>query len=534
MTAQFHILIATDLTDDSIALLQESGDAQLHTVTPTIKAVREGLQEAHAIILRDDVLLDEALLTNAPQLKVIGRPAAGLTGIDLEAATARGIIVMNMPGISAIAAAEHTMTLILALCRRLIDAHNSMRSGYWLMDRRQQAGTQLSSKTLGIIGLGRVGQAVASRALAFGTTVLAYDPYLTEDQVSDNRVTLLGLKELLSRCDIVSIHVPATRETQRMFDAETIALMKPGASLINTSHGGVTDEQAVAEALKNAHLAGVAVDVYAEEPPYSSPLVGLEGVIHTPHIGDNTIEATQDLSMQIARQVLDALRDVDYRNVVNMPFTAGIEYDVIRPYLTLAERIGNLQHVLSRHAVRRVAVEFRGEEIERYRLVKPLTVAILKGLLTSILGDTVSYINAPLLAAERGIQVSQVKGLKVADYTTLVSCQVTLEDGEEIVMSGTLLDHIEPHIMQINHYRMNFVPRGHLLLMGSYDQPGVIGRVGTLLSTNGVNIASWHTGRAQPGGHTLTVLTLDEEIPEPILEELREHEFVRHANAAHL
>ena len=528
----FKIVVATDLTADSIDLLENEPGILLENVAPAIPTVRKALADAHALIARADLPIDRNLLEHAPNLKVIGRPSAGLGGIDLQAATERGIIVMNMPGISAIAAAEHTITLILALSRRLIDAHNNMKAGFWLMDRKQQAGNQIYGKTLGIIGLGRVGRAVAQRALAFGMTVLAYDPYLSEDQLEDSRVFLLGLRELLERSDFVSIHVPATGETADLVDETFISTMKPGAKLVNTAHGSIVDETALTEALKSGHLSGVAVDVFAEEPPYNSPLVGMDGVIHTPHIGDNTIEAMQDVSTHIVGQVLDALRDVDYRNVVNMPFVPGMDFETIRPYLILAERIGTLQHVLARHAIHRIAVELRGEEVDR--LVKPITVALLKGLLTPILGDTVSYINSPLLAAERGIQVTQVKGLKVGDYTNMVSCMVTLEDGEEILMAGTLLDHTEPHIMQINEYRMNFVPHGHLLLMGSHDQPGVIGKVGTLMSTNGVNIASWHTGRAQPGGQTLTVLTLDQPMPQDVLNELLKLDFIRHAHGTQL
>jgi D-3-phosphoglycerate dehydrogenase len=435
---------------------------------------------------------------------------------------------MNTPGTNAIAAGEHALALMLALSRKLVVAHDSLKEGWWLLDRKRQAGTQLHGKTLGVVGLGRVGRIVAQRCLAFGMSVLAYDPYLSEEQVSDERITLVGLKELLGRSDFVSIHVAATRETARLFDAETIAQMKMGARLINTSHGGVLDETAVAQALKDGRLAGAAVDVYAEEPPYNSPLVGLDNVIHTPHIGDNTIEATQDVSIQIVQQVLDALRGSDYRNVVNMPFMPGVDFETSRPYLRLAECIGTLLHTLTRSPVRRVAVEYRGEEVGG--LVKPLTVALLKGLLMPVLGDKVNYINAPVLAAERGMQITQTKGLKTGDYANLVSCQVTLEDGEDIIMSGTLLDHSEPHIVQINQYKMNFVPEGHLLIMGSFDQPGVIGRVGTLMATNNVNIASWQTGRAEPGGHTLTVLTLDQPLPEEVLNQLTELDFVRHAH----
>jgi D-3-phosphoglycerate dehydrogenase / 2-oxoglutarate reductase len=527
MTA-YHILVATDLTEDSLQLLNEAKDITTHIVPPNLPAVRDALVSAHALIAREDVRVDGPLLEHAPHLKVIGRVGAGLGNLDMEAATSRGIIVTNTPGTNAVAAGEHTLALMLALSRRIIAAHNSLKEGYWLLDRKRQAGTQLEGKTIGLIGYGRVGRVVAQRCLAFGMTVLAYDPYITEDQVNDKRVLLVGINELLRRSDFVSLHVAVTSETRGLLTADLIARMKPGARLINTAHGSAWDEDAVAKAVKDGHLAGVAVDVYREEPPYNSPLVGLENVVHTPRIGDNTIEAAQDLSCQIVTQVLDALRGRDYRNVVNMPFMPGAPYEESRPYMRLAECMGAVFHTLSRHPIRRVDVEYRGEEVDG--MVKPLTVALLKGLLAPILGDKVNYINAPVLAAERGIQISQTKGLRTRDYANLVSCQVTLEDGEEIIMAGTLLDHKEPYIVQINEYRMNFVPEGHMLIMGSYDQPGVIGRVGMLMANNSVNIASWQTGRAEPGGQTLTVLTLDEPISDDVLEELRQQDFVRHAH----
>lgn len=525
--SKFEILVATELTETSLSLLNDA-EVNVRVVTPTARHVREGLKTAHALIARDDVPVDASLLEAAPALRVIGRIGANLSGIDVECATSRGIIVMNTPGANAVAAGEHTLALMLALSRRLVTAHNSLRDGYWLLDRKRQAGTQLHGKTLGLIGVGRVGQTVAHRALSFGMTVLAYDPYIGEDQISDSRVLLVGLRELLQKSDFVSIHVPATGETRGMFDEALIRQMKPGARLINTAHGSVVDDEALARAIKDGHLAGAAVDVYREEPPYNSPLIGMDSVIHTPHIGDNTVEATEDVSLLIVRQVLDALRGADYRNVVNLPFVAGLDYESTLPYMALAERIGMLLHTLARSPIRRIAVEYRGTETAG--IIKPLTVALLKGVLAPALGDNVNYINAPIVASERGIQVTQAKGLKVGDYSNIVTCQVTLEDGEQITISGSLLDRREPHIVQINDYRMNFVPRGHLLIMGSYDQPGVIGRVGTLMATNGVNIASWQTGRATPGGHTLTVLTLDEALPEGVLDALLAQEFVRHAH----
>jgi D-3-phosphoglycerate dehydrogenase len=357
--------------------------------------------------------------------------------------------------------------------------------------------------------------------------VLAYDPYIGESQRDDERVQLVSLKELLERSDIVSLHVPPTRETRGLFGEATLRQMKHGARLINTSHGSIVDERALAAVLRDGQVSGAALDVYAEEPPLNSPLMKMEQVLHTPHIGDNTVEAQQDVSMLIVRQVLDALRGDDYRNVVNLPFMPGVDYERIYPHLKVAESLGILQQALAQHPIRRVAVEYRGEEMAG--LVKPLTVALLRGMLAPVLGEKVNYINAPVLAQERGIVVTQAKGLKTGDYTNLVSCEVTWEGGATVVMAGTLLDRREPHIVQMDQYRMNFVPQGNLLFMGSYDKPGVIGRVGTFMAENNVNIASWQTGRAEPGGNTLTVMSLDEPVSEALIEQLRQQDFVRHA-----
>lgn len=524
----YNIVVATDLTEQSLSVLRQAADVRLSLVSPGVQNLREALQDAHVLIARDDVVIDRALLEYAPLIRVIARMSTGLSGVDIETASKRGIIVMNTPGVNSIAAGEHTIGLMLALSRRLPSAHSSLKSGYWLLDRKQQAGVQLYRKTIGIIGLGRVGSIVAERCFAFGMMVLAYDPYLRESDLPDERIQLVGLKELLSRSDYVSLHVPATAETRELINPGTITQMKQGAYIINTSHGSVVDEAALAMALKEGHLAGAALDVFAEEPPYNSPLVGLESVVHTPRIGDNTVEAVDNLSSQVVQQVLDALRDKDYRNVVNMPLRPGMDYDQVRPYMQLAEYIGVLLYALSRTTVHRVAVEVRGDDLEG--LIKPITVGILKGMISPGMGDRVSTINAPILADEFGWYITQTKGLQTASYSNVVTCQVTLGNEEDITITGTLLDRQEPHIVQINQYRMNFVPGGHMLMIGSYDKPGVIGRLGMLLADHGVNIASWHTGRAEKGGNTLTVLTLDEAIPDDVYVELSDLDFIRHAH----
>jgi D-3-phosphoglycerate dehydrogenase len=522
---KYTILIATTLTDEALAFLRDAKDVELIQCDADAKLVASQIAQADALIIRDDVEVDAKLLDAASRLKVIGRAGVGLAGIDVEAATAGGVIVMNTPGANSIAAGEYTFALMLALCRNMIPAHNDLTKGDW--SRNGHLGVELYGKTLGLIGLGRVGRRVAERAVAFGMQVLAYDPYVAETQVNDLRVKLIGLDEVLSESDVISLHCAVTPETYHIIDAETLDQCKQGVYIINAAHGSMIDEHALATALQSGRVAAAAVDVFMQEPPQNSPLIGLPNVVHTPHMGDATLEAQRDLSSQIVKQVYDALRGVDYRNAVNMPFMPGRDFEAMAPYLRLAERIGALQHYLARGRIRRVAVEYKGDELTG--LVKPLTVALLKGMLNPVLGDSVNYINAPLVAMERGIHVTQTKGLDVVDYTNLVSCQVHWEGGGELVISGALFNRTEPRIVQIDTYPIDVVPEGVMLVFGSYDVPGVIGKVGTIMSEHGINIANWRTGRAQRGGNTLTVLTLDQALPESLLEEFRKQEFTRHA-----
>lgn len=527
MSKPYRIYVTTDLTDFSLQLLEDADDIEIVHTSPRTKFVREHIRTANAIIARDDVELSREIIELGENLQVIGRVGAGLEGIDIDAATERGILVTHTPGSTAVAAAELTLLLMLALSRKLTTMHNNIKEGWWLLDRKRQLGTQLYGKTLGLIGLGRVARSVAKRANAFGMNIIAYDPYVTDEQAEDLRINLVTFNELLATSDYISLHVPTTEQTEHLFNAERIAQTKQGVKVINIAGGKIWDESAVADAIKSGHVSAVAVDAFEQDPPYNSPLIGLDNVIHTPHIVDNTVEATQDISIQIVQQVLDALRGDDYRNVINLPLVPGMNFDELRPHLTLGECVGKIQHALARSPIRSVAVETRGEDM--HGMVKPMTVAILKGILTPVLSQTVSYVNAPVLAAERGIQVTQTKGLRAANYTNLMSCQVIWEDGTEITISGTLLDYHEPHIVQIDKYPINFVPKGRLLVMGSHDKPGVIGHVGTLLAESHINIASWYTGRAAPGGHTLTVLGLDNPINDEVMGQLRKIEFVRHA-----
>lgn len=514
-----NVLLATPLPATGMAELESADDLNLIIANGKLA---EHLPQADALIVNEDFSVDAELIAKGSKLKLIGRVGASLMGVDLDEATRRGIIVMNTPGVDAITVAEYTLGMMLALVRNLVQAHHELQAGNF--DYTAREGSQLFGKTLGIIGLGHVGRELAFRAIALGMNVLAVDPYVSESQVSDLRLKLIGLDELLAAADIVTLHTSVVPTTHQMINAEKIGLMRPGSLLINVKDCQLVDEQALLDALNSGHIGGAALDTYED----GSPLLGHPKVLMTQRMRHNTYEAQRDLSALIARQVIDALRGSDYRNAVNMPFMPGREYEAIRPKLELAEKIGHLLHYLGHQApIQRVAIELSGASMEG--LIKPLTVGVLRGLLRPRLGEQVNYINAPVLAAQRDIFVTQAKGLEVANYVNLLSCQVTWVDGGELVVAGSLFDDTEPRIIQVDRYRTDFSPEQTLLILGSYDVPGVIGKVGTFMATEHINIAGWRTSRREKGGHTLSIISIDTSLSDRQLDELRAHDFVRHA-----
>lgn len=520
----YRVIVATTLSEAGLDLLRGEIGGLAKIILPEQLKDKSTLETADALIIRDETKIDKAILDLAPNLKVIGRAGAGIADIDVDTATHRGIMVMNTPGINAISVAEYTFAMLLGLARHVVQAHSTLAQGTW--NRDGFVGNELYKKAIGIIGLGRVGIEVAQRAAAFGMNILGFDPYVNETELNGLPIKLVGLEELLSTVDVITVHSSLTTETENMLNAETLALIKRGVWLINTANGKIIDENALLQQLNSGRIAGAAIDVFASEPSIDSPLIHHDKVLHTPHLGGNTHEAQHDLGILIVRQVLDALHGHDYRNVVNMPFEDDLSFAEIAPYMKLAEKIGILQHHLARHEIQRITIEFKGEEFQT--LIKPMTVGLLYGLLKPIFGDAINYINAPLLAHERNIFVTQAKNINRTHYGNLLSCQAQWSDGE-LVIGGALFNHTDPHIVEIDQYHTNFQPDGVLLIIGSFDIPGVIGHVGLLLAENNINIANWRTGRAERGGHTLSVVSLDEPLSSELIETLRTQEYIRHA-----
>jgi D-3-phosphoglycerate dehydrogenase len=527
----YHILITDDLSPQALERLEAAGDADFEVVRrPSPAELREIVPSHDAIIIRSSVQVDADLLAAASQLKVIGRAGMGLDNVDIDAASLRGVIVMNTPGANTVATAEHAVALLLALCRHVPQADVSMRGGEWA--RSQFTGVQLYRKTLGIVGLGRIGAQVARRTQAFGMRVVAFDPYISDDVARELKVTLVDLDELLARSDFITLHTALTPETQGIINAMTIARTKPGVRLVNCARGGLIDDVALVDALHSGHIAGAALDVFADEPlPSDSPLRDLPNVVLTPHIAASTIEAQRDVGTQIVDQVLAALRGEDFRNAVNMPVVDAGVFRVLKPYLRLAEKLGSLQMQLAEGRIKRVEVEFQGEEVSSH--VKPLTVALLKGLLDPITDTPVNYISAPHLAMQRGISVSETRGLPTPIYANLLSCLVLWDEGERLV-SGSLLGHEFPRVVQIDTFRIDAQPEGIVLVVESIDVPGVIGRVGTLLGARGINIAEWRLGRIALGGEALAFINLDSLAPQDVLAELVQLEGVNRVRQVEL
>ncbi|HSM58993.1 MAG TPA: phosphoglycerate dehydrogenase [Candidatus Sulfomarinibacteraceae bacterium] len=512
----YRILISDKLGQAGLDRLDEVEDASYDMKTDLSKdELLAMIPEYDALIVRSGTKVDKDVLEAGERLKVVGRAGIGVDNIDIREATMRGIIVMNTPTANSVATAEQTMALMLALSRHTAEAHASLKAGEWR--RSEFVGVELNGKTLGIIGFGRIGRLVTQRAQAFGMEIVAFDPYVSEEVARELNVLLVDLDDLLTQSDYITLHTAATPETEKMINAETIAQMKPGVRIVNAARGKLIDEQALAEGLKNGKIAAAAVDVYSSEPPLENPLLDLPNVLHTPHLGASTIEAQHAVATQIVDQVLDALRGKDVRHALNLPFPAGPSFASTRPYMELAEKMGHLQAALASAPITRVEVEVRGEAVDD--LVRPVAAALLKGLLERGLSLPVNFINAPLLAEEQDIAVSQSSGVSDANYPNLISCLVHWSDGES-VLSGTLFGGNKPRIVQLGDYQLDANPEGVVLIMQNRDVPGVIGQVGTILAAYDVNIGEWRMGRDAPGSEALSFINLDSQPPEAVLQAL--------------
>jgi D-3-phosphoglycerate dehydrogenase len=515
----YKVIIPDDLSQAGLDLLRSHPNVSVELAKKMPReALLSKIADYDALIVRSETKVDAEMIDAGKKLRVIGRAGIGVDTIDVDAATRRGIIVMNTPQANTIATCEHTLAMMLALARHIPQSDASVRRVEWT--RSKFMGVQLSGKTLGVIGFGRIGREVARRAQAFGMEIVAYDPYVSEESARAAKVQLAELEALLAQADFVTLHSSLTQGSRGILDAERIAKMKRGAFVVNVARGALIDPDALYEALKNGHLGGAAIDVFEEEPPGDLPLFKLPNVVVTPHLGASTSEAQRDVSIQMAEQILDALHDRDVRNAVNFPPIDPNVLPVVRPYLKLAEKLGAIQAHLMEGRLQRVEVEYVGDDVAPH--VKPLTVALLRGLLSPMLGpDSVNYVNAPIIANERGIVVTQALNLLEGDYTSLLTCRVTTDQGEHLI-AGTCFSDVDPRIVQIDSFRIDAIPDGLALVISSRDVPGVVGRVGTILGANYVNIAEYRLGRTKAGDRALSFVNLDNAVPDYALKALRD------------
>jgi D-3-phosphoglycerate dehydrogenase len=498
-----RILIADPLDASGLEILRASG-AEVHEATAEDRRrLAELLPAFDALVVRSMTTVDRALLLAGRRLKVVGRAGIGVDNIDVAAATELGVLVVNAPTANLISATEHTFALLLALVRKLPGADASMKAGEW--QRQRFLGSELQGKTLGVVGFGRIGQRVAARARAFEMNVVAHDPYLDPMVARRQEVEPLELDALLARSEVVTVHTPLTEQTRGLLDERRLALLPPGAWLVNCARGGVVDEEALLQALESGRLAGAALDVFAVEPPPDLRLVRHPRVVATPHIGAQTREAQERISTETAQMVVNALRGSLEVTAVNLPFgTTGRRGE---PYLRLGEQLGHLASALLGGSLRRLQVDLWGIE---EALRRPVAVAVLKGALTPFLGEAVNYVNAEVVAAGRGVEVVDSTHHQPGEYPHLVGVRLEGERGE-IEMRGALFGERDPRVVRFGGFRLEFRPEGRLLVIANRDVPGVVGKLGTLLGDAGVNIAEIHLARRDDRGEAMAVLRLDQE-----------------------
>lgn len=485
------------------------------------------IADAAGIVIRSGTQLTADVIAAAPELRCIVRAGVGVDNVDVPAASRRGILVMNTPGGNTLSTAEHTLALLLALSRNVYPACRSLKDGQW--DRKRFMGTQLAGKTIGVVGLGRIGTEVARRAAAFGMTVLGYDPYVTPERARKNQITLVGeLAELYAQADYITVHVPTTEETRGLIGAAEIAQMKDGVKLINCARGGIIVEAALADAIRSGKVAGAALDVFETEPPTNRELLELDQVLCTPHLGASTEEAQLNVALEAVEQIADALLRGRIRNAVNVPAIDPAEAEALAPYAALARCLGSLQTQLARRVPSRVHLTFGGEAAEIN--TQFVTAHLLAGLLDPVVEAELNYINAPYLAEERGIKVTESKTPDAENFAALLSLDVAFGD-EEHRVAGTLVGKGDPRIVYIDAYRVEAIPRGTLLVLFADDKPGLIGNVGLILGEMGINIAAMTFGRKSAGGHAITVLNLDGEVDSCAVEAVAA---APHVRAVHL
>jgi D-3-phosphoglycerate dehydrogenase len=508
------VLIAEELSPAAVAQLESDFDVR-YADGADRSALLAALAEADAVIVRSATRIDAEVLAHAPRLRVVARAGVGLDNVDVEAATRAGVMVVNAPTSNIVSAAEHAVGLLLAVARNVPQAAASLRGGQW--QRSAFTGVELQGKVAGILGLGRIGVLVAERLASFGMRLIAYDPYVPATRAAQLGVRLASLDELLAEADFITVHLPRNPETVGLIGDRELHRVKPEVRIVNAARGGIVDEHALALALKEGRVAGAGIDVFAAEPATGHPLLDFPAVVATPHLGASTSEAQEKAGTQVARSVRLALAGEFVPDAVNVQ--GGTVHEDVKPGLPLAEKLGRIFTALAGGMAARIDVEVRGE-ISSHD-VRVLQLAALKGVFTGVVEDAVTYVNAPLLAGERGVEVSLVTEAESPDWRNLVTLRGIMPGGQVVSVGGTLTGRRQQEkLVEVNGFDMEIAPAEHMVFLTYTDRPGVVGTVGQILGSEGINIAGMQVCRDTRGGHALIVLTVDSAIPALVLDDI--------------
>lgn len=501
------VLVADEIHESGKEILKEVAEVEEAVKVPLDHLLKK-VSDADALVVRSATKVTKEVIDAGKKLKVIGRAGVGVDNIDVDAATARGIVVVNTPEATSITVAEHTLGLMLAMARKIPFAHQSMKSGKW--EKSKFMGAELKDKVLGVIGLGRIGKEVVKRARAFGMRILGFDPYVTEKLAKEMGVELVPLEALLSTSDFITVHVPFSDQTKNLIGKKELSKMKKSAVLINCARGGIVNEAALYDSLKSGSIGGAALDVFEKEPPEGTPLLGLENVILTPHLGASTEEAQKYASAIVCEEVLRVLRNIPPRNVVNMPVLAPEVMEELRDYIPLAQSLGRLVVQLTPGYVRDVSATYCGA-LAGVKELNVLTNGVLLELLRPALTNEVNILNSSVIAKNRGIKMTEGRREDAGRFGNLIAIEVKTTE-EKFDVKGTLLGGEEARIIEVDGYEVDLVPTGNILLVIHEDRPGMIGKVATALGKLNINIGGMQVGRKDKGGLQMMVLTLDQEL----------------------
>ena len=511
-----RVLVSDNLADSGIERLRSVPELEIDVnTTLSPEELVSVIKNYHALVIRSATKVTAEVIRAADNLLAVARAGIGLDNVDIEAASKRGIVVMNTPDGNVITTAEHAIAMMLAMTRNIPQAASSLKAGMW--EKKRFTGREVYNKVLGIIGIGRIGRVVADRARGLRMNVIAYDPYISIEALEKLGIRGVTLNELFARSDYITVHTPMTKDTRNIINAEAFGRMKKGVFIINCARGGIVNEKDLHEAIRSGIVAGAALDVFSQEPPKDNPLLDLEQVIATPHLGASTDEAQENVAIAVAEQVIDFLKEGTIRNAINAPNIDGAVLTVLRPYLLLSEKLGSLLAQITKGAIKEIAIEYIGDVTTHE--TQPLTFSILKGILAPILGEMVNFVNVPVIVRERNIKVTASVRNEAEDFTNLITVAVKTSEDQNLV-GGTIFGKKDPRIVRINDFRLEAAMEGHSLLIYNIDTPGTIGAIGTCLGRHRINISMMDVGQVLERGQNIIFLRTDTPVPQEVIQEL--------------